>query len=230
MVIVHGIILLLIAFLELVLGLYILLRNPKNEISRWYSLLVFSIMLWVIGNGGSIFFNNLNIINFINKLAWVGPIILAPTFLFLSWVFPYKTKALTIKNWLIFFIPIIFFLIILFTSFLPIMKSTNLDEWRTPNFGPGLHLFNAFFIIYWLWAIYNFYKKYKTADGIHHWQLKYLLIGIIISSLYGITLNLILPWINMTVLPIVGAIGAEASIFWLGFTAYVLFKKDIKHI
>lgn len=227
---IHGIILLIIAVLEGFLALYLFLTNPRDQIRRWYSLFVFGIMLWVFGNAGGIFTNDVQVANFINKLSWVGPIFIAPTLLFLSWIFPYKSQLIGLKNWLIFIVPVVFFLILLYTPLLPIMKSTNMDEWRTVNFGPGLHLFNSFFIIYWLWAIYNFFKKYQTADGIHRWQLKYLLIGIVISSVFGITLNLILPWLQLTVFPVIGAIGAESTVIWLAFTTYILFKKNIKRI
>jgi len=145
---VHGIILLVIAFLELLLALYILLQNHRDRIRRWYSFFIFSVSLWVWPIGLIVFINRVGIIEFISKLNWVGPIFIAPTLLFLSWIFPYKLKQISIKNWLVFLLPIFIFLILLFTPIFPILESANLDEWRTVNFGPGLHLFNAFFVIY----------------------------------------------------------------------------------
>ncbi|PIY96560.1 MAG: hypothetical protein COY66_03870 [Candidatus Kerfeldbacteria bacterium CG_4_10_14_0_8_um_filter_42_10] len=227
----HGIILIIIAALELFLGIYILLQNPRDHIRRWYAFLVFMVALWVWSIGFVVFTNDIFIIDIVTRLNWVGPIFIASTLLFFSWIFPYPTKRIGIKNWLIFFFPMVIDLFLLYWDVFPIFKSIKLDPWRTVVFGPGVHVFNALFLFYWIWGTYNFYHKFRAADGIHKWLLKYFLIGIIISSIFGVTSNLILPWFGLYMkYPVLSAIGPELSIIWLGFTGYILFKKNIKHV
>lgn len=224
----HGIILQIIGYLELVLSLYVLFQNPNDRIRRWYALLVLSVAIWVWSIGAVLFVDDIFIIDILTRLNWVGPILIAPTLLFFSWVFPYIDKKISINNWLIFSFPIFIGLFLLYFRTFPIFTTIQIDPWRTVVFGPGLHIFNSLFLVYWLWATYNLYRKFKTADGINRWLLRYVLLGIIISSIFGIVSNMILPWFGYWIdHPYLSAIGPELSIIWLGFTSYILFKKNI---
>jgi hypothetical protein len=102
-----------------------------------------------------------------------------------------------------------------------------MNVWRRAHFGPGIHIFNILFVVYWIWAIVNLNQTYKASEGIHRWQLKNFLIGIVISSFFGILLNLIFPWLDIFMYDFLSVIGAITSVIWLGFTSYILFKKNI---
>ncbi|MFA6271960.1 MAG: histidine kinase N-terminal 7TM domain-containing protein [Patescibacteria group bacterium] len=224
----HGIILQIIGYIELILSIYIFFQNPRDRIRRWYSLLVFSVSLWVWSIGVGISTDNVVAIDMLTKLNWIGPIMFAPTLLFFSWVFPYASKKISKRNWLIFFLSLIVGLFPLINSYIPIYTSINSDPWRTVSFGNGVHIFNAWFLVLWVWSIINLYKKFVASDGISRWLLKNVLLGVSVSSVFGVISNMILPWFGFWMdNPYLSAIGPELSIIWLGFTSYVLFKKNI---
>ncbi|MFH1534942.1 MAG: histidine kinase N-terminal 7TM domain-containing protein [Patescibacteria group bacterium] len=228
MVEIHAIVLIVIGCLELLLSLYILFQNPKDRIRRWYSLLVFSVALWVLSIGLGITINDVFAIDILTRLNWIGPIVFAPTLLFFSWIFPYTTKKIGIRNWLIFGFSIVTGILLLYNDIIPIYTSINSDPWRTVIFGPGVHIFNVLFLLYWVWSAINLYIKFRSADGVNRWLLRNVLLGILISSIFGVVSNMILPWFGLWAdMPYLSAIGPELSIIWLGFTAYVLFKKNI---
>jgi hypothetical protein len=102
-----------------------------------------------------------------------------------------------------------------------------MDAWRSIIFGPGVHVFNVLYIYYLIWALVNFYKRFKSAEGLHRWQLKYFLIGLVISSVFGLLFDLIFPWLNILMYDVYSVWGAMATIIWLGFSSYILFKKNI---
>ncbi|MFA6525441.1 MAG: histidine kinase N-terminal 7TM domain-containing protein [Patescibacteria group bacterium] len=223
----QAIILFIISFLEILLAGYVYFRNRKNLIGKVFSFFTFCVSFWVWPIGIVVFLNNQQSIEFFTKLTWVGPIFMAPALLLFSWIFPYKSIEIKLKHWLILIFPVIVSMFFLYSSTCPIIDSIEMTVWRRVHFGPGIHIFNTLFVFYWIWAMVNFYQTYKASEGIHRWQLKYLLIGIVVSSFFGILFDLIFPWFGVFMYDIFSVIGAITSVIWLGFVSYILFKKNI---
>lgn len=223
----QAIILFIVSFLEILLAGYVYIRNRKNLIGKVFSFFTFCVSFWVWPIGIVVFLNDQQSIEFFTKLTWIGPIFLAPTLLLFSWIFPYKSIEIKLKHWLILIFPVIVSILLLCTSIYPVIDSVEMNVWRRAHFGPGIHIFNILFVVYWIWAIVNLNQTYKASEGIHRWQLKNFLIGIVISSFFGILLNLIFPWLDIFMYDFLSVIGAITSVIWLGFTSYILFKKNI---
>jgi len=88
--------------------------------------------------------------------------------------------------------------------------------------GPLFFLFPIYFLFYWIWAVRNLIVKFKMTDGIHIYQLKLLLWGVLISSIIIIIFDIIYPLLGKVV---ISGLGPEFSIVWLGFTSYIILKK-----
>ncbi|MFC1662826.1 histidine kinase N-terminal 7TM domain-containing protein [Patescibacteria group bacterium] len=213
-----------IAAVEFILALYILVRKTRSEISISFGLFALFVAFWVFSNGFGYISVDESLKWFWWNFTFIAALFILATFLLFSWVFPFKEKIITIKNYLILFVPtIIFILVIIFTDLF--IKGFEYEAPYQIFYGSAYHLFAFYFIAFWGWAFINLYKKFRHSDGIHRWQLKYLLIGVIISSAFGITTNLLLPWIGQGQVNSYDFIGPASSVAWLGFASYIIFRK-----
>lgn len=223
-----GIVLIVISSLELFLSVYLTVTNYRNEIRRWYSLFTFCISIWVGSLGLSLIFTTKEAVTVVGYFPWISGICAVVALLGFSWVFPVKTKRLTFLQWLILLLPILIFSILIFSSFAPVVQETQLTKWRTNEKGPSYNLYNISITIFILWAFINLLRKHRISDGIHKWQLKYLIVGIAISSFAVIMANILMPWLKIAEWELFESfIGPTLSIVWLGFTSYIIFRKKI---
>ncbi|MBU1148655.1 hypothetical protein KKI23_01050 [Patescibacteria group bacterium] len=212
-----------IAGLELALGFFILWRKPRTIISISYSLLIFSIVLWVFANGYGFLVDSHASHLFWWKLSFIGASGVAGFILLFSWIFPFPKKEINIYNYLIVFLPIIGVAVLLmgdwlvsgvdYSSGIPII---TVGSWQL--------IFAAYFIIWLSWGIVNLAKKYKESDGIHRWQLKWILVGLGLPAIFGMLINLILPIFGVQT-GYWDWLGTGSSIIWLAITSYIIFKK-----
>ncbi|MFH0952586.1 MAG: histidine kinase N-terminal 7TM domain-containing protein [Patescibacteria group bacterium] len=218
----QGIVLLIIASLEVILGIYIVLRYQRSEINLWYVLFIFSVALWV-GTNSYIYLTNPGGASYeFEKISWFAGVLVTATFLMFSFYFPYKSKTISPHYLFLVIIPVLFFTPYIFAGklFLEGIKVT--DQGYGIEVGPLFYLFPIFFLVYWSWAITNLFKKFKVSDGVHHWQLKYLLIGVIVPVAIITITDIFLPWLSSSKL---GWVGSASSAIWLGFTTYIILKK-----
>ena len=220
----HGIILMVIGILELILGISFLTKKRIGEAVRWYTLLIFSVSLWVLTNAVAALNDSYVIQHFFIEMTYISGGFIAITFLLFTYNFPSVKKIISpIKTFLLFLPAIINIFIILLTH--TYVKGIEIINGSIrEDFDFMIYIFSAYFLIFWSWGMWNIIDSYRKADGYHRWLLKYLLVGIAISATLGITADIILPLINVT-FPGRNFIGAEFSIVWLGFTSYILYKK-----
>lgn len=214
-----------IAVLEFILGLYMILRKPRGAVSVSFAIFCFAVALWVFSNGFGYVYDREVIQWFWWNMTFPAACVIAAAFLYFSWVFPYKSREIKIKEYLLISLPtIIFTVLILFTD--TFIKDI---DYSTENvrfiFGPLSHFFTAYFLLFWFGSFINLYLKYKKSDGIHRWQLKYLLVGVALSSIFGMLTNLILPYFSGFKVQTYDFIGPGSSIIWLGMVSYIIWKK-----
>ncbi|MBU1148654.1 hypothetical protein KKI23_01045 [Patescibacteria group bacterium] len=217
--------LLAVGLIELFLGIWLLIKYQRSAINTWYGLFIFSVAAWVFSNAGlylSEYLGNNNSLFLFNQLTWLAGVVLTCAFLFFSFVFPFSQKP--IKKWayLLFLIPLtLFSFLVFFTDNFQtdILIAANSQRYVM---GDLFYLFPPFFFVYWIWSITNLAKKYQAADGIHKWQIKYLLIGIIVSLLIIIGVDIIPITFGWKV---INGVGEFATLIWLFFTSYIILKK-----
>lgn len=214
-----------IAILELILGIYILSRRPRSAVSVSFAIFCFSVALWVFSNGFGYVATTKMYQWFWWNLTFPAASAIVSVFLFFSWIFPYKSKLIRVKDYLLVITPALFFsALLIFTDWF--IKDINYAK-SPPQFvfGPFFHVFGVYFLIYWIGAFINLLLKYKKSDGIHRWQLKYLLWGLAFSSVFGMATNLLLPWVMNLITFYYDFIGPASSIIWLGMVSYIIWKK-----
>ena len=204
-----------------IVGVYVFVRNPKGRINKVFGLLVLIIIFWVAGNILTAEASSVVTASMWSRFIF-GVVLLLPVILvYFSWVFPYESKQIGGRDTLLLFIPIVFLFITLTTKF--VVKDLDGTGWYAKTiFGQGLYIYILIFLGYWIWALVNLFNKYKKSDGIHRWQLRNILWGIIPTSVIGIISSLILPlygnqnylWLTLF-----------ALFIFIFFTSYIIFKK-----
>ncbi|MBU1148653.1 hypothetical protein KKI23_01040 [Patescibacteria group bacterium] len=218
---IHAAIFFITALLEIVLALYVYLRNRKNEINVSFALFVFGGFLYALASALFLSMDE-GVALFWGKMSYLGGTLAAVFFLYFSLTFPFKKLAISWLHKIAFFLPIILFTILIFSTDTFTTSFFEENNLRYLKLGPSYDLFVIFFVCYWIWALVNLFNKYKVSDGIHRWQLKYFLWGAVITSIIIVVFDLFLPLFDIRQFSI---FAPELILIWFGFTAYILFGK-----
>lgn len=215
-----------ISLMEVLLAIYILTRHPASLVKNVLGLMTLSAALWLFSGGYGALIGDLNGVLFWWKVTFLGATGIAAFFLLFSWAFPFQREKIKGVHYVIVILPIVFFGFLLFLTDSLVKGLDTSGKLPMLTFGISHKLFAAYFIGYWLWAIINLFKKYKASDGLHRWQLKILLWGTVISSVIGITTNLIFALAGIAYKNFDWSIiGYIASAIWLGVVSYVIWGR-----
>ena len=80
--------LIIVLLVNFIIGLIVLIRDRKDIIARFFLLIIFSIILWIISNLLLDFIRNPFIGLFAAKSAYIGAILIASSFLYFVLIFP----------------------------------------------------------------------------------------------------------------------------------------------
>ncbi len=211
----------LIAFFSnLALAFYILYRNPRGELNRLYSTVMFSFAAWSIGEFLSFASGTPEMAVRIDMVKWTGAIIMSVTLLHFFLVFTKSRVASKKRNFVLIYLPYALFQhIVLFMPQL-VTESAEAAYWGY-NFVRG-DLYPAlisFVLIYAVTSILLCYRFYRKSQGRERAQAKLLIIAVCIPLISGIATEVIGPLIDFPVLPltvpmspVAGAIVAYAII------------------
>lgn len=221
---IHGYILLGVAALEALIGRYVYIRDKKNPVNIAFTWLVLCILFWVSINAKlALTTGTDNIVWY--QAAYLSGLLIGASLLNFVWVFPYRVFQVSKKAIIMLLAPLAPFLYLIFFTRDIISGVQYVGITARVEFGNGLILFLAVFVLYFLVSFYFLLKKYLRSDGIHQWQLKYVFISVLIPFLVNTIIDIILPLEHASRMPWMEYFGAESSLVWLGFTGYILFAK-----
>lgn len=217
-----GYILLAIAVAEAWLGLWFIIRYPKNQTTVWYGLFALSSAVYVGANGFG-YVDWFITGQLAEHLAWAGGAMSTIFFLPFSFSFPIARRTYReLLPWVIW--PLIIFVPgFLFTNAFVLQHAVVRfgHGYRTAE-GPYLWLFLLLLVGYWGVSIYNLASRFTKSGGVHRSQLRILLIGTIISLAVTVYGDVYLPLTSITR---IGYIGSLFTVFWLGSATYILLRK-----
>ncbi len=112
----------------------------------------------------------------------------------------------------------------LITIFTPLIDQEEIINGasRSTVYGPLYPLFVAHFLLCFVAAVYNLAQKYRRLTGISRFQLHYIILGIVFSSLLGATTNIFIP--SLTGYYDIQNLGVIAPIVFASFSAYAIVK------
>jgi len=214
----------LVAVLNIVLGLIILMKNKNRDKSKLYfSLMYFSAGLWSGSISLSLLIINEDIFLWFAKFFFIFATMIFLSFLLFCIEFPYKMKKL----------PVLFkYLIILATIYIFYISLSNRLLIGVESYKFGLRevensfyhlIYGMYFFILLIYSYYSLFYKYFNSSGVN----KSRLLWIIVSTLISFTLGIFFRWY----LPYKDAYDfywlAPIFIIFMNFSiTYLLFKKD----
>lgn len=215
-----GYILLVIALVEFILGLWFIFRYQKSQATIWFGLFCIGSSIYVGGNGIGFVIDN---VSFAERIGWAGGALATTFFLPFSYTFPIARRTVReLLPWVLW--PTIFFCFgSLFTDL--IVEDIGLISYRVgyrTADGPYFWTFLVFFAVYWIWALWNLAFTIRKSDGYHRWQAKMVITGIIASLIVSTIFDITLPLITVSHF---GYVGSFFTSIWLGFTSYILLKR-----
>jgi PAS domain S-box-containing protein len=209
-----------IVLANLVLGLLVLLQNPRSKINSSFFLIALGIILWTIGV--YMFWNltDVRLTLFGGRLAFFGATLIPAFLLFFILVFPKQLKAINALQWLAIVTPVVVF------TFL-IMTGQILEEVIFVNggieriYGAAYPFFSIYYLLYLPLSFYDLFRKERTLVGFNRIQVRYIFLAFGLSSLIAVTTNLILPSFGVGTLSF---IGPHATLILVGMIAYAILK------
>ncbi|MBU0670692.1 GAF domain-containing protein, partial [Patescibacteria group bacterium] len=193
---IKNIILLIVALLDFSIGLFIVIKNSKSQINRYFFLLTFFTSSWAI----SILLFRISTEESLSlifmKVAYISATLIAASLWQLSHIFPSPKKILFSQKLLLYIPTLILISLILIPNFLT--KYIIYYDWgKEVVLGKKeLLIFTIYFLFFFYSAFYIFWKKYKQSQGLKKAQIKYIFSGTFISGILGVIFNLIGPWIG----------------------------------
>jgi len=221
---------LLITFIllsDLIFGLLVYFKNPKDTVNRNFFKVVFWTMVWISSN----FLENELVLrkysHLLLKIDFATAIILAYYFCLFCINFPRKIKFSLIQKTIL-SLPALLLFILSFSSL--VIRNINFN-FGSINFERG--------ILYWLYTLVvfgyigagslNLSFKLRKMVGIEKMQTIYILLGLTLSAISAIFFNLILTQIS--VIPAgINRIGIYGILFFVLFSAYAILRHHLFNI
>ena len=210
---------------EILLGIYFLYTNSKNEIRRVISLFAFSTGIWAILSGITSYtaYSALGRIE-IAGVYFFGALLLM-AILHLSFIMPYPLIRFDKWHAFLFYLPLLFLAYILFFSRTIILSFEGSTSWAGIIIGgPLFGLYNIISFFIFTSAVITLFYRANKLDGIHKKNLKLVAWSILLGGLPGS----IIFFIISTFFPsfyINSLIGVLPSVIWIGVTTYIVLKK-----
>lgn len=225
---IKSLILLIVALLNLSLGILVFFKNRKDKINIYYAFTAWSTAGWAFGLAMFYIEGDLNIAMLWYRLvAYVAAALIGASFLSFSFVFPFvKEKPKTIFK-ILFFIFTAFILIITAWPKLIISRIVEGPWGKGGELTIFYNFYATFFIMCMIGAFGNFIQKYKSADESQKIQIKYVFAGTLAAAIWGTLCNLFLPWFKIYALMWAGP---YFTVVMVGLIAYAVLKHHLMNI
>lgn len=198
--------------------------NKKKRVNQLFSLMTIFILLWVTFGFFANILNQTSQILLCLKLNLVAVFLFFIAMYFFSVYFPKEKKRYPILDKIVLVIGLIFIPISIFTDL--IIKSVEFKEWgANVVFGKGENVFFAIIVILTFLILFNLFRKYFILSKREKLKVQYFLIGIALFALFNLIFNVVFPIIRGTYEYY--QFGDYSAIFFLGFTAFAIVKREL---
>ncbi len=215
----------LIAFFSnTALALYILYRNPGGRLNRLYSLAMFSLAAWSIGEFLSFTSSTPEAAAYLDMISRSGSALLAAALIHFFLAFTKSGFVEKKRNALVLYLPYVFFQSIILLARNLITESAEASYWgysmvRGPIYLP-LMLYITTFTIVSILLCYRFYLKAGSNEKI---QARLFMLIMIIPLVGGILTEIVLPAIGFKILPLTTLLSILAGLI----VAYAIARRGL---
>ncbi len=187
----------IIALLNIFLGIYIFKRNSSNPGNRNYAGLCISGGLWAIFMALLYFINNNQFAYFFLKGTYIFAILPPLFYLLFAYHYPYRLwnyPPIIIKS-------ILFLSVILELFFVSGLLDLQSAKWvngvlEQNVFFNDFLLFAIYFFGYVFWGLVILIKKFRRIEGVYRIRVQYLIIATILTFIIIGIISIVLPLFN----------------------------------
>ena len=197
-----------------------------KKINLTFSVLAWSSAGWVLSVLMIHYFRDTTSIIFWGKMSFVTSSFIPSSFLYFSMIFPREQYVpISFKIFAV-YLPTVIFGTLSFTSL--ILKDVSPIGWGFQTiYGPIHPLFSIYLIGYIIIGLFYLLRTYKYSTGINRLQIKYCFLGMLFTSVFALTTNLIIPIFGTSKY---SAIGPSFTMIMVGFTTYSILKHRLMDI
>lgn len=208
-------------FANLVLGIIVWFRNRKSERHIVFIIFASSIALWSFGL--AMFFSSAenDIALLWAKILYFAGSVIAVSLCYFSFIFPtylFPTRVKRIRVMLIVSSIFVFF-ITLTTNY--VLNGITLAQHKGLTYGSGYVIWLIHLTFFFFLAFFNLFTHLRKSVGIQKLQVKFILIGSLSATLFGLITNVILPTLGDFRF---FSLGPLMTISMAGFIAYAIVK------
>ncbi len=219
----------LISFLCLLLGLFVLSKNPQNKQNLFFFLTCLGLTMWI---GGLVLMQSLKVFYVPDKITLFGGLFTMVGVYLFSTVFPNDQKLLFKlqnpfkKNCSVRLIPALVILILIpFNIFIKNVIFQGEDF--TPVNGTLYPLLALTEAGYGIAAIVNFFRQYKNSIGYKRQQVVYFFSGLALFILFSVFFDLVLPEMGVHGFKFLGQF---STLIFLGFSAAAILSHSLMDV
>ncbi|MCM8774324.1 MAG: hypothetical protein NC820_06285, partial [Candidatus Omnitrophica bacterium] len=215
---------LLLTIASLINTLFLVLlyfNNRKDTIKKIFRYIVVCIIVWIIS---VLFYSispNVHVAFFWIKVSNGISAFIPVLFWLFSFIFPHREyKVKKIDMVLVIVLPL-FFILASFTNLLAKKVIITEGGYYLPVAGILFKFFTIYFLLFFVWGFKNLFCSYKISKGVRRLQIKYLFLGVFVTSFIGIITNLVFPMFGIGKLTNLGPI---STMIFVGFTTYAIIR------
>src|SRR3989344_4599047 len=219
----------LIAAVDIFIGFFVYLKNPKLLIHRSFLFFTWSVTVWITGvlilfesqPGGAL-------VLFGSKLAFAGAVIVVALFLHFAVIFPFRLNFVR-SSWIfaVYFLAAVLVFLSLATD--TIVKGIAVVSGDYRSFYGFAHpFFGLYFVAGMISALCLIFYKYYHSPLELKPQVRFFLIGALIAFLGAVTTNLFIPMFSGS--SFYSRYGPLALTPFVIFTAYAIVKHKMLNI
>lgn len=208
---------------ELILAVFFWVTHSKSEIRKVMALLALSTGMWAITNAFTSYTEPSPWVDWNLKITFFAGTIIVSALVHFAAIFPYRHFQFDRLHTFLLYLPAILLgTIVLTTNTIVSSYIVGVDN---PGYlipGPLFSLFQIVISAYYIVAVGILMRKIRRLDGMHKINTKLILFGIALGGLPAVILNLWFAFFGSEVNPLIAVF---FSIFWVGFTTYIIIKK-----
>lgn len=211
--------------IDLVLGLFVLLRDSRKVYARLFVAITIILTVWIVSNYlTNHHVDNLTVANFANKLAFVSGFGVVLSALLFTYNFPSKRDVSSMERFVVAMVSTII-LAISMTDWVAGVVTLNSSNMLEFSIGPLLWLYIIGFGSTIVMMARNLLGSWKKQSEVKRRQSRLIFIGFAGSALFGLVLNVIIPviagnWDSTRYGPLV-------TVLLVGTIAYAIVKHGL---
>ena len=209
------------------LGFLVFFKTESyKKVNLIFSALAWSSAGWVLSVFMIHCFRDTSSMLFWGRISFVTSGIIPACFLYFSVLFPKERHILNPSSIFIIFLPTLIFSVLSFTNL--ILRDVSSINWRFQTvYGPAHPFFSIYLIGYIILGLFFLTNTYKVSTGISRLQITYCFLGMLFTSIFAVTTNLILPILGSSQY---SGIGPSFTMIMVGFTAYSIVQYRLMDI